>query len=39
VDHTKEVEEGVNLDFDANGKLYGIEILDTFGDRQNMVRA
>lgn len=28
VDHTLELEEGVNLDFDATGKLIGIEILD-----------
>jgi uncharacterized protein YuzE len=28
VDRTLELEEGVNLDFDATGKLIGIEILD-----------
>jgi uncharacterized protein YuzE len=28
IDRTVELEEGVNLDFDASGKLVGIEILD-----------
>lgn len=28
VDRTEELYEGVNLDFDARGKLIGIEILD-----------
>jgi len=28
IDRTLELEEGVNLDFDASGKLVGIEILD-----------
>lgn len=28
VDETKELEEGVNLDFDSSGKLIGIEILN-----------
>jgi uncharacterized protein YuzE len=28
VDRTTEIEEGINIDFDENGKLIGIEILD-----------
>jgi uncharacterized protein YuzE len=28
VKKTKQVEEGINLDFDKNGRLIGIEILD-----------
>jgi len=27
--HTKEVEEGVNLDFDEEGKIIGLEIIGT----------
>jgi uncharacterized protein YuzE len=27
VSHTKEVEEGVNLDFDEEGKIIGLEII------------
>jgi uncharacterized protein YuzE len=27
VSHTKEIEEGVNLDFDEEGKIIGLEII------------
>lgn len=27
VAHTKEIEEGINLDFDADGRMIGIEII------------
>jgi len=27
VAHTKEIEEGINLDFDADGKVIGLEII------------
>lgn len=28
IDKTQELEEGINLDFDAEGKLIGVEILN-----------
>jgi len=34
VARTEELEEGINLDFDTNGKLIGIEILNAL-DRYN----
>ena len=34
IERTKELEEGINLDFDAKGKLVGIEILNAL-DRYN----
>ena len=28
VDHTLEIEEGLNIDFDESGKMIGLEVLD-----------